>query len=344
MAMPPGGHPTKLFINYRREDTAPYAGRLYDRLVAHFGEDQVFMDIDQIEPGEDFVEVINRKVGACEIAIISIGPKWLSVTDATGQRRLDDSEDLVRIEILAALERRIRVIPVLVGGAPMPRRQDLPEALAQLSRRNAIELSETRFHADVTRLIEAIEKARAPTEQKTVPSAAPASFTAEPVAIAAPESKVVSEPSAGKMASTRLVEHLHKTSESPATCELSEGSKTQTGSDLMNDHPNYLAKMIEERPIGLRYKVGFYIGAWIFALVATIPGQYSKYVLSKPWQFPRGLTYTFHLRVSTVAYVTCLSLFFIHAVILFRSRSRRKLLILFGILFVALVCTVAGWY
>lgn len=184
MAMPPGGHNTKLFINYRREDTAPYAGRLYDRLVAHFGEDQVFMDIDQIEPGEDFVEVINRKVGACEIAIISIGPKWLSVTDATGQRRLDDSEDLVRIEILAALERKIRVIPVLVGGARMPRKQDLPEALAPLSRRNAVELSETRFHSDVSRLIDAIEKVRASSEQIVAPSATPAAPVVGRIAVA----------------------------------------------------------------------------------------------------------------------------------------------------------------
>jgi hypothetical protein len=164
-AMSPGSPNVKLFINYRRDDTAPYAGRLYDRLTAHFGADQVFIDIDQIEPGEDFVEVINRKVGACEIAVVSIGPNWLSATDASGKRRLDDEEDFVRMEIIAALERKIRVIPVLVGGARMPRREDLPEALAPLSRRNAIELSETRFHADVNRLIEAIEKARASDER-----------------------------------------------------------------------------------------------------------------------------------------------------------------------------------
>jgi TonB family protein len=163
----------KLFINYRREDTAPYAGRLYDRLTAHFGEDQVFIDIDQIDPGEDFVEVINRKVSACDIAIVSIGPRWLSATDASGKRRLDDDEDFVRMEIVAALERNIRVIPVLVGGAQMPRKQDLPEALASLSRRNAIELSETRFHADVNRLIEAIEKSFAVAEKKTELSATP---------------------------------------------------------------------------------------------------------------------------------------------------------------------------
>ena len=179
----------KLFINYRREDTAPYAGRLYDRLIAHFGEDQVFIDIDQIEPGEDFVEVINRKVGTCDIAIVAIGRNWLGATDASGKRRLDDEEDFVRMEIVAALQRNIRVIPVLVGGARMPRKQDLPEPLAPLSRRNAIELSETRFHADVKRLIEAIEKSFADVEKKTELSATPVAPPAEPASVRSPDSK-----------------------------------------------------------------------------------------------------------------------------------------------------------
>src|SRR6266480_3699395 len=167
----------KLFINYRRDDTGHAAGRLYDRLMAHFGEDHVFIDIDQIEPGEDFVEVINRKVGTCDIAIVAIGPNWLHATDVSGKRRLDDEEDFVRMEIVAALQRKIRVIPVLVGGARMPGKQDLPEALEPLSRRNAIELSETRFHSDVTRLIEAIKKSFAVAEKKaelpTTPVAPP---------------------------------------------------------------------------------------------------------------------------------------------------------------------------
>jgi hypothetical protein len=166
----------KVFINYRREDTAPYAGRLYDRLTAHFGQDQVFIDIDQIEPGEDFVEAINRKVATCDVAIITIGPNWLRATDASGKRRLDDAEDFVRMEIVAALQRKIRVVPVLVGGAQMAGRHDLPEALAPLSRRNAIELSETRFHADVNRLIEAIEKSLAAAEKE-------AELSANPVAV-----------------------------------------------------------------------------------------------------------------------------------------------------------------
>src|SRR5437773_1614142 len=107
----------KVFINYRREDTRHAAGRLYDRLIQRFGKDHVFMDIDQIEPGQDFIEVINRKVSACDIAIVAIGPNWLRATDASGKRRLDDEEDFVRTEIVAALHRNIRVIPILVDGA-----------------------------------------------------------------------------------------------------------------------------------------------------------------------------------------------------------------------------------
>ena len=187
----------KLFINYRREDTGHAAGRLYDRLIAHFGEDQVFIDIDQIEPGEDFVEVINGKVGACDIAIVAIGPNWLHATDASGKRRLDDEEDFVRMEIVAALQRKIRVIPVLVGGARMPGRHDLPEALAPLSRRNAIELSETRFHVDVNRLIEAIERSFAVVEKKTELPATPVAPPPEPATVRPPEpeSKDLLEPS-----------------------------------------------------------------------------------------------------------------------------------------------------
>jgi TIR domain-containing protein len=186
----------KLFINYRRDDTGHAAGRLYDRLIAHFGEDQVFIDIDQIEPGEDFVEVINRKVGACDIALVAIGPNWLRPIDASGKRRLDDEEDFVRMEIVAALQRNIRVVPVLVGGARMPGRQDLPEALASLSRRNAIELSETRFHADVNRLIEAIEKSFSVREEREPPATPPA-LPQDPAAARAPEpeSKDLAEPS-----------------------------------------------------------------------------------------------------------------------------------------------------
>jgi len=164
----------KLFINYRREDTAPYAHRLCDHLIPHFGKNQVFIDIDQIDPGEDFVKAINGKVGTCDIVIVAIGPRWLNATDASGSRRLDNEGDFVRMEIVAALQRNIPVIPVLFGRAQMPRSEDLPEALAPISRRNAFELSETRFHADVNRLIEKIKKSLAVAKKQAEPSARPA--------------------------------------------------------------------------------------------------------------------------------------------------------------------------
>jgi len=149
---------SRIFISYRRDDSAGYAGRLYDRLSQRFGGDQIFMDIDTIEPGLDFVEVIEKAVGSCDVLIALIGRQWLTIADATGRRRLDNPEDFVRLEIATALDRNIRVIPVLVRGATMPRSTDLPDVLKKLSRRNALEISDTRFHYDVDRLIETLEK------------------------------------------------------------------------------------------------------------------------------------------------------------------------------------------
>ena len=111
----------RVFISYRREDSSGWAGRLYDRLSQRFGGDNVFMDIDTIEPGLDFVEVIQRAVGSCDVLIALIGRQWPTVSDATGQRRLDNPEDFVRLEIAAALRRDIPVIPVLVRATAMPR-------------------------------------------------------------------------------------------------------------------------------------------------------------------------------------------------------------------------------
>lgn len=106
---------SKIFINYRRKDSLPYAGRLYDRLAAHFGHDHVFMDIDQIEPGEVFDQVIQEKLAAVQVAVVLIGEHWLDIADANGQRRLNHLDDWVQLEIAALLERNIHVIPVLVG-------------------------------------------------------------------------------------------------------------------------------------------------------------------------------------------------------------------------------------
>jgi TonB family protein len=148
-----------IFICYRREDTIAYAGRLHDRLSAHFGTNRVFMDIDAIQPGEDFVDVLQQRVSACDVLIAVIGKNWLVGKDDRGNRRLDNPEDYVRLEIAAALSRNIRVIPALVANARMPLSSDLPADITALARRHAIEISDTAFHTSVATLIKSLEAA-----------------------------------------------------------------------------------------------------------------------------------------------------------------------------------------
>lgn len=144
-----------IFVSYRREDSAGHAGRLFDRLVEHFGRDRIFMDIDTIEPGEDFVSVIENAVGSCDVLIAVIGRSWLS---PNGSGRLDRPTDFVRLEIATALRREIRVIPVLVQRASLPKPQELPEELVKLTRRNAVELTDLRWQTDVEQLISVMER------------------------------------------------------------------------------------------------------------------------------------------------------------------------------------------
>ncbi len=154
-----------IFVCYRRDDSSGHAGRLFDKLSDHFGKDRIFMDIDTIEPGEDFVTVIENAVGSCEILIAIIGRHWLSSTgESPGW--LDNPNDFVRVEIATALSRDIRVIPVLVQRASMPKPQDLPEDLVKLSRRNAVELSDLRWQNDVEDLIGVMERVLAKREEE----------------------------------------------------------------------------------------------------------------------------------------------------------------------------------
>jgi TIR domain len=146
-----------IFICYRREDTAAYAGRLNDALVERFGRNSVFMDIDTIEPGVDFNDEIDRAIGHCDVLIALIGPRWLAAASARG-RRLDDPQDFVRVEIGHALDRNIRVIPTLVGGAEMPEIGDLPGDIVKLAKRNAVELTDKRFRTDLQALVEPLER------------------------------------------------------------------------------------------------------------------------------------------------------------------------------------------
>ena len=159
-----------IFVSYRRQETSHLAGRLADRLADRFGESQVFIDVDTIEPGVDFAEEISRAVTSCEVLLAIIGPAWLTATDERGRRRLDDPDDIVRLEIEAALARNVRVIPILVEGAAMPGRQDLPDTLAGLARRNALFIRHESFRSDAGRLVTAIERVLAKTPGAAVVS------------------------------------------------------------------------------------------------------------------------------------------------------------------------------
>ena len=170
-----------IFISYRRQESGHVAGRLSDRLIDRFGPERVFIDVETIEPGADFAEVIDRAVGGCAVLLAVIGPGWLRAADERGSRRLDDADDLVRLEIGAALARGVRVIPVLTEGALMPRRDELPENLAALTRRNALQVRHVSFRDDAGRLVAAVERAL---------SASAAEAGAAPAATATPAATV----------------------------------------------------------------------------------------------------------------------------------------------------------
>ena len=147
----------KVFISYRREDCPGHAGRIFDRLRTQFGSDAVFMDVAGIEAGTDFVDVLQTAVGSCDALLAVIGPQWLAASHA-GRRRLDDPRDFVRIEIGGALSRKVRVLPVLVDDAAMPRSEELPDDLQPLARRQAIALRDARWDADIDQLIESLTR------------------------------------------------------------------------------------------------------------------------------------------------------------------------------------------
>jgi TIR domain-containing protein len=146
-----------IFISYRRRETAGYAGRLYDVLVEHFGAERVFMDIT-MEPGVDFAATIQAAVGSCGALVALIGEEWLTVVDAQGRRRIDDPADVHRMELQAALDRGVRLIPALVQDAELPTAEQLPEALRPLVGRQAVELSDQRWDYDVGRLVTVLER------------------------------------------------------------------------------------------------------------------------------------------------------------------------------------------
>ena len=144
--------PISIFINYRRLDSA-HARSVYQGILPRFGKNHVFMDIDRIEPGEDFLKAIEKVVESCDVLIVLIGKGWLSQIE-----RLKGPADVVRLEIAAALNRDIRVIPVLVDDAKLPTEEALPEDLAGLTRRQALPIPDSYFEEGMNRLVETLEK------------------------------------------------------------------------------------------------------------------------------------------------------------------------------------------
>ena len=148
----------RIFLNYRREDSSGHAGRLYDDLAERFGVGEVFMDIDKIEPGLPFDDVIEHALDRCDVVLALIGRQWLTIADAGGRRRLEDPDDFCRLELEEALARGARLIPLRVQGAEMPGSAELPESLRGLARRQGMELSDTRWRHDVESLINVLER------------------------------------------------------------------------------------------------------------------------------------------------------------------------------------------
>ena len=158
----------RIFISYRRSDSAAASGRIYDRLSVAFGEKAVFKDVDVIPPGANYPSLLNEAIANCDVLLAVIGAYWLTAVESNGQRRLDNPDDFVRIEIESALKRdSVLVIPVLVDDAEMPATTELPESLRPLYYRNAaIVRNDPDFNRDIARLITTIRDYYPPTDEE----------------------------------------------------------------------------------------------------------------------------------------------------------------------------------
>jgi tetratricopeptide (TPR) repeat protein len=155
--VPSARTPPKIFISYRRDDAAGEAGRLADHLSRRFGAGAVFLDIETIDPGTDFVSVLHTTLQQTAAVLVIIGTRWISLRGASGTRRLDDEHDFVRLEVEKALGRGIPVVPVLVQGAPLPSAAELPPSIAALASRQTAVIEHSEFHADADRLCDRLE-------------------------------------------------------------------------------------------------------------------------------------------------------------------------------------------
>jgi formylglycine-generating enzyme required for sulfatase activity len=151
------GVAAKVFISYRRDDSGHAAGRVHDRLEREFGSDLLFMDVDAIPLGVNFIKVLREEVAKCDVLLALIGPNWLDARDEEGNRRLDNPEDYLRIEIATALQRDIPVIPILLDRATMPKAAQLPTDLEELAVRNGLEIRHASFRIDMDKLVQGLK-------------------------------------------------------------------------------------------------------------------------------------------------------------------------------------------
>ena len=152
-----------VFINYRRGDTAGEARALYNDLTARFGDESVFMDVDDIALGRDFRQALHERLAQCDLMLVLVGRGWTDAKNESGARRLEDPADFVGLEIEAALKRNIAVTPVLVQGAQMPSLDQLPANLKDFAYRNGFELSHSRWESDVQEMVKRLHLSRATT-------------------------------------------------------------------------------------------------------------------------------------------------------------------------------------
>ena len=261
----------KVFLSYRRDDSAAAAGRLSDRLVAELGDGSVFMDVDGIALGADFVKRLTEEVACCDTLLAIIGPRWLEAIDEAGHRRLDDPNDFVRVEIAAALQRDIPVIPILLDGTRIPRADRLPEDLKHLARRNGLEVRQASFHSDVGRLIRELKTTEVATaiqpiavSNHVVAPERPPGETSRPDRLAGPpisnhESVVLPTPQAA--ATDRVA--ISPNSDLPAPAPSSDD---QTPASVWaNQVRRYIYGALLGSPVGLL------ISFAIFASIVSVP-------------------------------------------------------------------------
>ena len=171
-----------IFTSYRRGDSGPTSGRMFDTLQDYFGRGAIFKDVDSIPVGASFPAHLASVLETCVVTLIVIGPRWLSIADEQGHRRLDAPEDFVRMEVEAALRGSNLVIPVLVDGATMPPIEQLPPSIRSLARLNATQVRpDPDYHIDMTRLIKIVEQYLLSRTSGQVAQAMPAKYQPDDV-------------------------------------------------------------------------------------------------------------------------------------------------------------------